>query len=83
MSNKLLLINTTNDEYYTGDKPTEILEQVAWIARGERRLVIFGKDDTVRISNDYNDAELIVELAARAMQVMVKYFGFTIYQRKD
>lgn len=80
---RLLLLDTRNDRHYVSDRVADLVTQTGqvWFNLSERRAVIKGSPDGVRIGLDYSEEEMVRELATRALHVLLCDHGFILYRR--
>lgn len=78
----ILLLDTRNDKHYVSTRTADLIlstGRVVFDLTG-RRIEIDGRPDGVTIGHDYDHRELIRELAARALRVLCRDYGFVLYR---
>ena len=76
-----LLLDVRNDKHYTGATKVDVVLATGRVVIDTvaRCAVIDGKPDSVTFGPDYQGDELIREIAGRAMQLMVRDYGFLLF----
>lgn len=83
MSESYLILDPRLNRHYSADTLPDLMIHTGAVSfsMSERRAYIKGEPDTVTFSEEYTDVEMIREMAYRALKVLTRDYGWTLYNR--
>jgi arylamine N-acetyltransferase len=81
---RFLLLDTRGGYHYTGGSLIDVVLSTRDVTfdYAARRVVVYGKPDTVGFTTDYSHEEMAVEMARRAITVLKRY-GWQLFRNDD
>lgn len=82
MNNQPRMVLIAKDRFYAGDRLSDVIASTGRVVFdvNARRMLIDGVADLVSYSSEYSAAEMIGEMAKRALIVFTRDYGYFFYR---